>query len=437
MSDLLTKTAGKLDILKAMIGPLIGGGIELGATVRSANQSGAPIDPITALTAAAAGGYSGYRWQHMTGGKNKAEIAQNVGKNLGVTIGDLMLPRGVDAFQTARQSMSLNNQIKQQELAKGSRPAPAPVAVSNSSTMMSPEAAKLLGGSIVGAGALYALSNFLKSKQSQPPSVIQQIAPPASDVASPQGSPAGLESSAGTLRVTLPTRKANDQETQVEIPLERIGLSNALMNKIKRDTKRRLRSESDSRTHRILPAVIDSEAIKVACASNTDDRSALQKDAATPYGYAGIGAQQYLPIHTKRELSPQEIKEVEEAKSRILPVFFPSDSDSMSTQINSPLLRTLLYGGGGALAGGALGSRIGNSPTATAIGAGVGALLGGGLGFFSKQQENRNVEDAMTRLPEGATTLRDMESDPVHQARRERASARDNAIMMASMLARR
>ena len=59
--------------------------------------------------------------------------------------------------------------------------------------------------------------------------------------------------SAGTLRVTLPTKGKTDNETQVEMPLERIGLSNALLQKIRRDTKRKLRGESDSRTLHILP----------------------------------------------------------------------------------------------------------------------------------------------------------------------------------------
>ena len=38
------------------------------------------------------------------------------------------------------------------------------------------------------------------------------------------------------------------------MPLERIGLSNAILSKIRRDTKRRLRSEGEARTHHIIPA---------------------------------------------------------------------------------------------------------------------------------------------------------------------------------------
>ena len=70
------------------------------------------------------------------------------------------------------------------------------------------------------------------------------------------GAPAGPAAlSAGTLRVTLPTRGGKDNETQVEMPLEQIGLSKTLINKIRRDTKRRLRSESDGRTLHVVPPV--------------------------------------------------------------------------------------------------------------------------------------------------------------------------------------
>jgi len=68
------------------------------------------------------------------------------------------------------------------------------------------------------------------------------------------GAPAGpAKPSAGTLRVTLPTRNGKDNETQVEMPLEQIGLSKTLINKIRRDTKRRLRLESDGRTLHVVP----------------------------------------------------------------------------------------------------------------------------------------------------------------------------------------
>lgn len=54
----------------------------------------------------------------------------------------------------------------------------------------------------------------------------------------------------GKMLVTLPTRNPGDRETTIELPLENVPLSDTLINKIRRDTKRRLRTESDTRTLR-------------------------------------------------------------------------------------------------------------------------------------------------------------------------------------------
>jgi hypothetical protein len=54
----------------------------------------------------------------------------------------------------------------------------------------------------------------------------------------------------GKMYVTLPTKNPGDKETTIELPLENMPLSSALVNKLRRDTKRRLRTESDYRTVR-------------------------------------------------------------------------------------------------------------------------------------------------------------------------------------------
>lgn len=54
----------------------------------------------------------------------------------------------------------------------------------------------------------------------------------------------------GKIRVTLPTRNPGDNETQVELPLENMPMSNAILNDIRRDTRRRLRLEGGVRTVR-------------------------------------------------------------------------------------------------------------------------------------------------------------------------------------------
>lgn len=51
----------------------------------------------------------------------------------------------------------------------------------------------------------------------------------------------------GRVKVTLPTKNPNDGETQVEMPMDTINLSNNLYNQLGRDTRRRLRGESKER----------------------------------------------------------------------------------------------------------------------------------------------------------------------------------------------
>lgn len=52
----------------------------------------------------------------------------------------------------------------------------------------------------------------------------------------------------GKMLVTLPTRNPGDRETTIELPLENVPLSDTLINRIRRDTKRRLRAETSTRT---------------------------------------------------------------------------------------------------------------------------------------------------------------------------------------------
>ena len=54
----------------------------------------------------------------------------------------------------------------------------------------------------------------------------------------------------GRVRVTLPTKNPNDKETQVEMPIEDLMLSKNLQQALSRDTRRRLRGESESRVMR-------------------------------------------------------------------------------------------------------------------------------------------------------------------------------------------
>jgi len=52
----------------------------------------------------------------------------------------------------------------------------------------------------------------------------------------------------GKVRLRLPTKDPNDQETEVELPLGAVGISRKLFDTINRDTRRKLRQESKERT---------------------------------------------------------------------------------------------------------------------------------------------------------------------------------------------
>ena len=65
----------------------------------------------------------------------------------------------------------------------------------------------------------------------------------------------------GKVRVTLPTKNPGDEETQIEMPLSEIALSDTLRNAIARDTKRRLRGESAGRIRRKVRPIMEAEVI--------------------------------------------------------------------------------------------------------------------------------------------------------------------------------
>ena len=52
----------------------------------------------------------------------------------------------------------------------------------------------------------------------------------------------------GRIRVTLPTRKPGDAETQLDMPMQQVPLSNALFGKLQRDVRTRLHRETKERT---------------------------------------------------------------------------------------------------------------------------------------------------------------------------------------------
>ncbi len=166
----------------------------------------------------------------------------------------------------------------------------------------------------------------------------------------------------------------------------------------------------------------------------------------TPYpGMSAYAMQRYAPISKKRQLTPDEQYEIDERLRTIIPTIFENDGMQASKKINSPLLRTLAAGltGGavGTAAGFGIGGLVGASSGNTTVsdgaqtGATIGGLTGAGLlgliGYLSKKQENENIIDGISRLPEGHTTIRDFNSDPVRQAELDR-EARIHAAMLMS-----
>lgn len=55
----------------------------------------------------------------------------------------------------------------------------------------------------------------------------------------------------GRIRVTLPTRKPGDAETQIDVPLQQVPISDALFGRLQRDVRSRLHNETKERTRHV------------------------------------------------------------------------------------------------------------------------------------------------------------------------------------------
>jgi len=97
------------------------------------------------------------------------------------------------------------------------------------------------GAAAGGVGALYLLNKWINKPAAEPAKINSTVF--AGGTGGPDNPNVG-----GKIRVTLPTRKPGDHETTVEVPMENIGLPNTLFTNIRRDTKRRLRTETEART---------------------------------------------------------------------------------------------------------------------------------------------------------------------------------------------
>jgi hypothetical protein len=168
------------------------------------------------------------------------------------------------------------------------------------------------------------------------------------------------------------------------------------------------------------------------------------KERKKPYGMSQFGTQQFLPIDTRREFTPEEQARVDEGQSRWLPRIFTSyatdPAETMASPTKQGLLTALLGAGVGGLAGAHMGSMT-KDPAGAGIGgllgAGLGGLVGGVGGMWNRQAENDSTEELMRRLPPGAR-MRDIMSDPVFQRDSDRSqNAAQSAAMVAAMRAMR
>lgn len=134
---------------------------------------------------------------------------------------------------------------------------------------------------------------------------------------------------------------------------------------------------------------------------------------------------QYMPLGKYRDLSEEELAEIESKSSRLLPKIWRNESTPIVETLSSPkkqaIINFLLGGTVGAAGGAALLS--GGSQGGALIGAGAGATLLGSalaaLGYYSKKNENEGIIDYMKRLPPNAR-MRDLEADPVYQKKMDR-----------------
>lgn len=120
----------------------------------------------------------------------------------------------------------------------------------------------------------------------------------------------------------------------------------------------------------------------------------------------------------KRNLTLDEMLEIEAAKERMFPSPLITDADPVSAQMSSPGWAGAGYGALGALLGAGVGAGAGkltnsNIPLSALLGGTIGGLGAGLYGYGSKVLKNKKLEDLIENLPVGAN-IGDVEvfSDP-------------------------
>lgn len=246
-----------------------------------ADQAGS--DPITKVTATGLGAVEGFSLSHGwkgPHGESGADIAKRMSLTKALPVVGSQMALGFMRNQNAQTNLANSNIAANKNphpaappatvnvnvppapapvTPPASKPVPAPPAApaaptdTKTTVGLSPGAAALgLGIGAMGAGGIWLLSKMLERNRHE---TVGAGGSSSAPMIGPDGEPApggGQPSQGlGTLRVSLPTRHKGDNETMIEMPLEQIKLPNTILNKIRRDTKRKLRYEGNERTHHI------------------------------------------------------------------------------------------------------------------------------------------------------------------------------------------
>jgi hypothetical protein len=158
--------------------------------------------------------------------------------------------------------------------------------------------------------------------------------------------------------------------------------------------------------------------------------------------YGGIknyGAQQYLPVNNKRELTEPEQADIQAGLKQWTPKWGAGYSTPLTQLLASPTKGAIILGGimgvFGAIPGivmaivnktvkeaGEKSELAGLAAIMAAVGGIFMGALGAAIGYFGRRQENENILDILPRYAPGATK-RDLLSDPVYQADLNRRAA--------------
>ena len=118
---------------------------------------------------------------------------------------------------------------------------------------------KSLGGAAAVGGGLYLLNKLINKPAPDPTTNVQVDAP-----VTVQGGGGGFGGSGepaapglGTLKIVLPKQHDRAHETSVQMPLENLALPQTYYDRIKRDTKRQLRTELNDRTRHRKPLTLE------------------------------------------------------------------------------------------------------------------------------------------------------------------------------------